>query len=277
MSLRERIGIDLGRKIRLEEGIEWAAKNQVRYIDIQLDTAANALTTFDDKRAAGVRSACEKHGVHLGLHTLSAVNVAEYSPYVGDAVDEYLKSYIDIYSKLGAEWIVMHAGYHFSKDKELRMKTGLERLKRIAGYAERKKARILLENLNKEPEDAEVHYLAHTIEEWRYYWGLLSSPAFRLSFTVNHAHLVPEGIEGFVAALDMSQVGEVRLADTLCNGYEVHMKPGAGNLDFGDMFRRVEGKGFKGHYTNAFGSLDDMLAARDYLVDRAKAAGVKVD
>ena len=277
MSLRERIGIDLGRKIRLEEGIEWAAKNQVRYIDIQLDTAANALTTFDDKRAASVRAACEKHGVHLGLHTLSAVNVAEYSPYVGDAVDEYLKSYIDIYSKLGAEWIVMHAGYHFSKDKELRMKTGLERLKRIAGYAERKKARILLENLNKEPEDAEVHYLAHTIEEWRYYWGLLSSPALRLSFTVNHAHLVPEGIEGFVAALDMSQVGEVRLADTLRNGYEVHMKPGTGNLDFGDMFRRVEGKGFKGHYTNAFGSLDDMLAARDYLVDRAKAAGVKVE
>ena len=277
MSLRERIGVDLGRKIRLEEGIEWAAKNGVKYIDIQLDTAANALTTFDDKRAAGVRTACEKHGVHLGLHTSSAVNVAEYSPYVSDAVDEYLKSYIDIYPKLGAEWVVMHAGYHFSKDKELRMTTGLERLKRIAGYAERKKARILLENLNKEPEDAEVHYLAHTIEEWRYYWGLLSSPAIRLSFTVNHAHLVPEGIEGFVAALDMSQVGEVRLADTLRNGYEVHLKPGAGNLDFGDTFRRVEGKGFKGHYTNAFGSLDDMLAARDYLVDKAKAAGVKVD
>jgi hypothetical protein len=64
VSLRERIGIDLGRKIRLEEGIEWAARNQVRYIDIQLDTAANALTTFDDKRAAGVRAACERHGIH---------------------------------------------------------------------------------------------------------------------------------------------------------------------------------------------------------------------
>ena len=276
MNLRDRIGIDLGRKIRLEEGIDWAAKNGVKYIDIQLDTAANALTTFDDKRAAGVRTACEKQGVHLGLHTLSAVNVAEYSPYVTDAVDEYLKIYIDIYSKLGAEWIVMHAGYHFSMDKELRMKTGLERLKRITGYAEKKKARILLENLNKEPEDAEVHYLAHTIEEWRYYWGLLSSPSLGLSFTVNHAHLVPEGIEGFVNALDMSQVGEVRLADCLRNGYEVHLKPGAGDLDFGDMFRRVEGKGFIGHYTNAFGSLDDMLAVRDYLVEQAKLAGVAV-
>jgi sugar phosphate isomerase/epimerase len=274
VNLRDRIGIDLGRKIRLEEGIEWAAANQVRYIDVQLDTAPNALATFDDHRAAGVRAALEKHGVHLGLHTSSAVNVAEYSPHVSEAVDEYLKSYVDIYSRLGAEWIVMHAGYHFSKDKPLRMQAGLERLKRIAGYAEKKKARILLENLNKEPEDAEVHYLAHTLEEWRYYWELLSSPAVRLSFTVNHAHLVPEGIEGFVAALDLSLVGEVRVADCLRNGYEVHLKPGAGNLDFGDMFKRVEDKGFKGHYTNAFGSLDDMLAGRDYLVARAREAGV---
>ena len=274
MSLRDRIGIDLGRKIRLEEGIEWAAAHEVRYIDVQLDTAANALPTFDDRRAAGVRAACEKHGIHLGLHTLSAVNVAEYSPYVSDAVDEYLKSYVDIYSRLGAEWIVMHAGYHFSKDKPLRMQTGLERLKRIAEYAERKKARILLENLNKEPADAEVHYLAHTLEEWRYYWELLSSSAVGLSFTVNHAHLVPEGIGEFIAALDMSRVGEVRVADCLRNGYEVHLRPGEGDLDFGGMFKDVEGKGFKGHYTNAFGSLDDMLAGREYLVARAREAGV---
>lgn len=274
MNLRERIGIDLGRKMRLEEGIEWAAKNEVRYIDIQLDTAQNALTTFDDQRAAGVRAACEKHGVHLGLHTLSAVNVAEYSPYVSDAVDDYLKSYIDIYGKLGAEWIVMHAGYHFSKDKELRMQAGLERLKRIAAYAEKKKARILLENLNKEPEEAEVHYLAHTLEEWRYYWSLLASPAVRLSFTVNHANLVPEGIASFIAALDMSLVGEIRLADCHRNGYEVHLKPGEGDIDFAETIHRIESKGFKGHYTNAFGSLEDMLAGREYLVARAQAAGI---
>lgn len=276
MNLRDRIGIDLGRRLRLEEGIEWAARNEVRYLDIQLDTAANALTAFDDKRAAGIRAACEKYGVHLGLHTLSAVNVAEYSPYVSGAVDEYLKSYIDIYPKLGAEWIVVHAGYHFTSDKRLRMEAGLERLKRIVDYAEHKKARVLLENLNKEPSDAEVHYLAHTIEEWRYYFEKIQSPSFRLSFTVNHAHLVPEGIAGFVDALDMNQVGEVRLADCFRNGREVHLKPGAGNLDFGDMFRRVEGKGFKGHYTNAFGTLEDMLAARDDLVEKAKGAGVAV-
>ena len=72
----------------------------------------------------------------------------------------------------------------------------------------------------------------------------------------------------------MSRVEEVRLADCFRNGHEVHLKPGAGDLDFPDMFKRIEGAGFTGHYMNAFGSLDDMLGARDSLVGLARQAGV---
>jgi len=38
-----------------------------------------------------------------------------------------------------------------------------------------------------------------------------------------------------------------------------------GYFDFPDLFRRLDAKGFKGHYMNAFGSLDDMLHAREDL------------
>jgi sugar phosphate isomerase/epimerase len=275
MGLRDRIGVDIGRKLPLEEAVEWAVRHQVRFIDLQLDTGANALGTIDDKRAAAVRAACERHGIRPGLHTASAVNVAEYAPYVGDAVEHYLNAYVDAAVRLGAGWIVMHAGFHFTSDREQRMQAGLERLRRVVDYAERKGALILLENLNKEPEQAEVHYLAHTVEEWRFYFEAIRSPAFRLSFTVNHAHLVPEGIAGFTGALDMGRVEEVRLADCFRNGYEVHLPPGKGDIDFADMFRRIEGKGFAGHYMNAFGSLDDMLEGRDALVSIAGKAGLE--
>src|SRR5438128_2210421 len=106
MRLRDRIGVDVGRRLRIEDAIEWAAAHQVRYIDVQLDTADNAFTRIDDARAKAVRSACERRGVHLGLHTSSAVNVAEYSPHVAEAVDRYLEGYVDAYARLGAEWIV---------------------------------------------------------------------------------------------------------------------------------------------------------------------------
>jgi len=275
MKLIDRIGVDVSRRLKLEDAIAWAAKNGLRHFDIQLDVGENALPTFDTKRCTAVRKLLEKHGIALGLHTNSAVNVAEYSPHVSDAVTEYLKHYVDIVPKLGASWTEMHAGYHFTKDRAKRMEAGKERLKRVVAHAEKKKALVLLENLNKEPEKAEVHYLAHTVEEWQYYWDI-KSPNFKLCFTANHAHLVPEGVEGFVKALDFRRVGEVRLADTWRNGHEVHLKPGDGDLDFGRMFSLIEGAGYRGYYTNAFTTLDDMVAARPYLVDKARAAGVNV-
>lgn len=277
MGLFERIGIDVGRKLVLEDAVEWAAEHRVRYIDIQLDTGDNALGTISGVRGSRVRDLCARRGVTIGLHTSSAVNVAEYAPYVGDAVEAYLKAYVDASVRLGAKWIVMHAGFHFTSDKDERMKAGRDRLKRVVAHAENKGALILLENLNKEPDDAEVHYLAHTLEEWRYYAEAIHSPSFALSFTANHAHLVPEGIDGFIDAIDLSRVGEVRLADCFRNGFEAHLKPGEGNLDFGALFARLEAAGFKGHYTNAFGSLDDMLAGRYELLRLAAAAGVRVD
>lgn len=81
-------------------------------------------------------------------------------------------------------------------------------------------------------------------------------------------------VAGFCDALDFARVGEVRLADCHRLGHEVHLAPGMGDLDFADMFRRVEAKGFTGHYMNAFGSLDDMLAGRDYLVEQARKVGL---
>lgn len=277
MSLFDRIGIDVGRKLVLEDAVEWAAEHRVRFIDIELDSGDNALGSISGVRGARVRALCQKHGVTLGLHTASAVNVAEQAPYVADAVEAYLKAYVDAAVRLGARWIVMHAGFHFTADKAERMRAGRDRLQRVVAHAENKGTLILLENLNKEPAEAEIHYLAHNVEEWRYYFDAIDSANFRLSFTANHAHLVPEGIAGFLAAIDLRRVAEVRLADCFRNGYEAHLKPGEGDLDFGDLFRRLEGAGFKGHYTNAFGSLDDMLAGRYELLRLAAVAGVKVD
>lgn len=272
MTLLDRIGIDFGRRMPMEKAIEWAEAHSVRFIDIQLDTGANRVNEIDDARAAAIRAQAEKAGVTLGLHTLSAVNVAEYSPFLSEAVDDYMRAYIDVAPKLGAAWIVVHAGYHFTADVKPRMEAGLERLKRMVGHAEKRGALLLLENLNKEPADAEVHYLAHTVEEWRYYYEAIHSPAFALSFTANHAHLMPDGVEGFVNAIPLDRVAEVRLADCFRNGHEQHLLPGEGNFDFGAMFALLEKRGFKGHYMNAFGTVDDMQKARHDMVRMAESA-----
>ena len=276
-TLKQRIGIDIGRRISVEEGLEWAARNDVHFIDVQTDVHPNALESFDTQRVKNVRELKEKNNINLGLHTLSGVNVAEISPFCRDAVDQYLKAYIDLAPQVGAEWIVVHGGYHFTNCRTIRMQAAIERLKRIAGYAEEKGVLLLLENLNWEPVLAEVNYMPVTPAETMHFLTEIDSPAVRWSFTANHAHFLPGvGIANFIDAVDFSYCHEVRLADN--NGsYEIHQRPGEGTIDFGAMFKKIEGLGYKGHYTNGFTTLDDMLAGRDYMVARAAEAGVKID
>jgi len=276
-TLKQRIGIDIGRRISVEEGLEWAARNDVHFIDVQTDVHPNALESFDAQRVKNVRELKEKHNINLGLHTLSGVNVAEISPFCRDAVDQYLKAYIDLATQVGAEWIVVHGGYHFTNCRTIRMQAAIERLKRIAGYAEEKGVLLLLENLNWEPVLAEVNYMPVTPAETMHFLTEIDSPAVRWSFTANHAHFLPGvGIANFIDAVDFSYCHEVRLADN--NGsYEIHQRPGEGTIDFGAMFKKIEGLGYKGHYTNGFTTIEDMLAGRDYMVARAAEAGVKID
>lgn len=264
----DRIGIDLQAKWPLEESIKWAGNNGLSYIDAEVDIEPNAFARFDESACERIRDLCVDRGIHLGLHTLSSVNTAEISPFVSEAVDEYLKGYVDLSTRLGAGWIIVHAGYHFG-DRERRMSASLERLKRLTEYAEQVGAKLLLENLNWEPDRAEVHYLAHSLEECCWYFEHIDSPNLGWSFTVNHATLEAEGITGFIDGLPMSRCGEVRLADN--NGeFELHMFPGEGIIDFPEMFSRIEGTGYEGHYMCNFGTPEEMLRGRMILAKAGK-------
>ncbi|MGQ7793211.1 sugar phosphate isomerase/epimerase family protein [Faunimonas sp. B44] len=272
MSIRERIGVDVGRKLSVEDAIRWAAGHEVRYLDVQTDLEPNALETIQ-ARAPGIRRLLEETGVELGLHTLSGVNIAEISPFMRKAADDYLRAYTDMAAATGAGWVIVHAGYHFTDDYAVRRDAALERLARAVDHAERMGVLLLLENPNREPAQAEVKYLGATIEECLFYFDRLPSPALGFAFTANHAHLWPDGVQGFIDALDFTRCREVRLAD--CRGtVEEHLQPGDGTMDFGALFARLERDGFRGHYMNQFGSLDDMLRGRDHIVERAREAGV---
>jgi len=266
--LFDRIGVDINQKLLLEQAVDWAVDHAVPYIDLCLDQTPELLER-GSSRLKRAREKLEDAGIRLGLHTLSAVNIAETSPFVTSAADAYLAAYMDAAKKLGAGWIVVHGGYHFGSDKRVRMDAAVARISKACKAAERKGVRLLLENLNPEPAQAEVHYLASDLEECQYYFDRLDSPALGWSFTVNHAHIRPNRIDRFMEKLDLRRCGEVRLAD--CRGtHEEHLRPGEGTIDFPAMFAAIEADGYRGHYMQAFGSLDDMLQGRATLARLAE-------
>ncbi|WP_144186399.1 sugar phosphate isomerase/epimerase family protein [Elioraea rosea] len=272
-TFKDRIGIDFGARLPIEEAIAWSASHGVSVIDVRLGDTGNAFGDFDARRIGAVRASLEARGIHLGLHTLSAVNVAETAPFLSEAVEEYFRRYIELARPIGAGWIVLHGGFHFTGDYDRRMEAGIQRLQRLGDHARANGIRLLLENMNPEPADAEVRYLACDVEECRAYFDRLDPEIYGWTYTVNHAHMLPIGIRGFFEAFGPGRMEEVRLADNR-GGKEEHLRPGEGTIDFEDTFAMIEKAGYRGHYMLAFGTIDDMREGRDSLADRAVRAGI---
>jgi sugar phosphate isomerase/epimerase len=259
-----RFGTNAPRPRALEDTLEWAAANRFGWVDFNADAAPNGVHDFDDARVRRVRDLCARHGLKVGIHTSSAVNNAEVAPYVGDAVDAYLRANVELAARLGCGWVIVHGGYHFG-DVARRREAAVARLQRLLTVAEGHRMPLWFENHNKEPDRAEIHYIPDNVEELRWYLeapGLADSPLFRWSFNAAHAFLVPEGIPGFIAAFGVERIAQVRLTDNT-GEYEVHLVPGQGRIDFPDLFRRLAAAGYGGPFSLDFGTDEDKIRVRD--------------
>ncbi|MFB6080620.1 MAG: sugar phosphate isomerase/epimerase family protein [Haloferacaceae archaeon] len=266
MTVRERIGVDLGARRSVREAVEWAAEHDVRYVDVRLDDGPLDPDAYAPDEREAIRSTRADHDVSLGLHTLSGVNVAEKSPHVREGADAYMRAYVDVAAALSADRVIVHGGYHFG-DRESRMAASLDRLERTLAYAADRDVTLLLENHNREPDDAEIHYMPVTLAECERYFDDLATGTLGWAFNPPHARLFPEGIDGYLDALGVERCGQVRLNDN-DGTVEEHLAPGEGTLDFAWLFDLLSDAGYRGHYMLAFGTPEAMLDGREYLVER---------
>lgn len=245
----------------LEESIGRAVDHGFTRVDFNADAPANYPREFTPERARRVRTLLDRHGVTLGLHTLSAVNMAEITPVMHTAADEYLRQNFDLAAALGAAYVIVHGGFHFGGDREARFRAALDRLRRAAAWADEHGLDLYFENHNKEPDEAEIHYLPRDVAETRRFFASIPSPRFKWAFNVAHAHLVPDGFDGFLDAFGAANIGQVRLNDTH-GRYEEHLVPGEGIVDFRQVFRRLTALGYAGPFTLDFGGAEERAAWR---------------
>ncbi|RKU22366.1 sugar phosphate isomerase/epimerase [Candidatus Poribacteria bacterium] len=258
---KDRFGFDAPKNKPLEESIQWAAENGFGYIDFQADVPPNDIGSFDAARVRRVRDLCETHEIAIGIHPSSAINNAEYTPIMSEAVDDYLFANLELAQRLGCGWLIGHGGYHFG-DIAQRRDAAINRIQRLVERAEQAEIVIFFENHNREPEHAEIHYIPHNVEETHWFFDALRSPYLKWAFNVAHGHLVPEGWQGFLDAFGVENIGQVRLNDNT-GEYEIHLIPGEGTIDFGDLFAQLNGRGYEGWFSLGFGDDADKVRVRD--------------
>lgn len=248
----------------LEQAIEKAAELGFSRVDFNADGPPNYPGTFTTSRVRDVRALAARHGITIGIHSLSAVNMAEITPVMAAAANEYGRQNVELAAMLGATHVVVHGGFHFSSDIDARFDASIARLKRTLKLAEGRGIELHFENHNAEPEHAEIRYIPHTVAEMQRFMTAVSSPSLRWACNVGHAMLVPDGFEGFLAAFGADLIGHVRLHDT--NGlWEEHFKPGEGGgiVDFRHVFTTLHTAGYRGPFSIDFGSPDEKAHWRD--------------
>lgn len=250
----------------LEQALQYAAQHHFSRVDFNADNEPNYPASFTDERIRRIRALAAEHGLQIGLHTLSAVNMAEITPVMHAAIDDYLRQNFDLAAQLGGRYVICHGGYHFSSDREQRLAVAIDRMQRAVGWADERDLDIYFENHNKEPDEAEIHYLPRDVAETRRFFDAIAAPRFRWAFNVGHAHLVPDGFDGFLDTFGIARIGQVRLNDTH-GRYEEHLVPGQGIVDFRRVFQRLTALGYRGPYTLDFGSPEQRVAWRTTFAD----------
>ena len=245
----------------LEASAERAAAHDFGAVEFNADLPPNSPDQWEDARSAAFRDFCSEHHLAAGIHTSSAVNNAEVVPVVGDSVEAYLLQNVELADRLDCGYVIVHGGYHFG-DRERRREAALRLLERVVPVAEQLGISLWFENHNAEPDLAEIHYQPRDADETAWFLDRLPAATVRWAFNVAHAHLVPEGIHGFLDRFGVGRLAQVRLNDNP-GTHEVHLVPGEGTIDFEPVFRRLGQLGYQGPFSLDFGTDDDKLRVRD--------------
>ena len=228
----------------LEPAFEFAAANGISWLEFACQEPANQPHTFDAERISGVRTLMDKYGISGVLHSASSVNVAEIVPSVRDAVDGHVLDYLNLAHQLNCETVIVHAGFHFGLDHTERFAALRLTLENAARTAEKLGLKLVLENMNVLPVEAEIRYLGCTFDEVAEILDAIDSPTLTSCVDIGHAHLLPEGAVDFISRLD-GRIGHVQLTD---NGgvFDDHLAIGDGTLPMAEIITALDAAGYGG-------------------------------
>ncbi len=245
------IGFTAGPK-RVEEYFKFAANVGFRRLDLGCSVPVNFPHMFSKERILNIIELGKKWGIKYGLHTSSYVNSAEIMPGVREASERHLLDYIKLSKAIGAEYCVIHCGYHFSQLQDVVMTNLFKTFRAAVGMAEELDLPLVIENMNRVHPDSEIVYLGVTIDELKQVFEAVPSKMLGLALDVAHANLLPGGTQAWIDEFP-DKIFHLHLSDN--DGVlDRHLAIGDGSIDFGAVFSQLDDIGFMGTATLEVGS-----------------------
>ncbi len=259
----------------VENYFSFAHENGCKWVELSCNNPSNFLDKFDNTRIAKIREMKDHYGLRYGLHTASFVNTAEIEPTVRQAVCQHLIDYMELSRRLGAEYVVMHFGYHFSLFLDEVFRCLIETYKPVVELAERYEIPIGIENMNQVHEECEIVYLGVHIEELERVFDAIPSKYLGLTLDVAHAALLPGGNKAFIDKFP-DRIVSTHISDNDLY-LDRHLAVGEGKIDFLSVLRQLHDVGFQGTLNMELKTNPDRLRSAERIMPMLNELGISYE
>jgi sugar phosphate isomerase/epimerase len=256
----------------VESYFPFAHEKGFKWVELSCNNPDNFLDKFDNTRIAKIRDLKEQYDLRYGLHSASYVNAAEIEPTVRPAVCQHLIDYVELSRSLGAEYLVLHFGYHFSLFLDEVFRCLIETYKPVVELAEKYGIPIGIENMNQVHEECEIVYLGVYIEELERVFDAIPSKYLGLTLDVAHAALLPGGNKAFIDKFP-DRIVSTHISDNDLY-LDRHLPVGEGKIDFSTVLRQLNDVGFQGALNLELKTNEERLLSAERIIPMLNELGI---
>ena len=256
----------------VEAYFAFAHENGFKWMELTCNNPNNFLDKFNPERNAGIKKLRDQYGLRYGLHSASFVNTAEIEPTIRPAVQQHLFDYMELAHDLGAEYIVLHFGYHFSLFMDEVFRCLIETYKPVVELAEKYQLPIGIETMNQVHEECEIVYLGVYIDEFKRVFDAIESDYFGLTLDVAHCELLEGGSKSFIDEF-ADNIISTHISDN-DRFLDRHMPVGEGKIDFKPVFKALHAIGYTGTLNIELKKNDERLLSKQRMEPMLQELGI---
>ena len=256
----------------LEDYFPFAHESGFKWMELSCNNPSNFLDKFNPERNAGLKRLRDQYGLRYGLHSASFVNTAEIEPTLRKAVVRHLIDYMELARDLGAEYLVLHFGYHFSLFMDEVFRCLIENFKPVVELAEKYELPIGIETMNQVHEECEIVYLGVYVDEFKRVFDAVPSKYFGLTLDMAHAELVLGGSKSFIEAFS-DKIISTHVSDNDLV-LDRHLPVGEVKIYFKPIFKQLNDIGFAGTLNIELKKNDERLLSKQRMEPMLRELGI---
>lgn len=236
----------------IEELLDYAIQHNLKHIEIHPSKTHSSVESFTNERIKKLLKITQQNQISLSIHIPHNLNIADIILPIRRKHIAQLKSFIDLASKINAQYITLHIGSFYWFPMERKMRTNAlnrfaKNIKPILKICEEKNIKIALENSVPIPHGSDYYFLGDNVKDFEFLFNELDFENIVFCLDTGHANIA-EGIEEYIHKFG-HKIVTIHYHDNNKKNDE-HLPIGKGAVNWKNFSNLMKEINFKGPYVS---------------------------